>query len=626
MTAPMDLELRHFVDTMPVHAWSARPDGLVDFFNRCYLDYVGLSYAEALDSGWTVTVHPEDRRRLIDEWNAIRVTEQPGESEARLRRFDGEYRWFLFRANPMRDVTGQVVKWYGTNTDIEDRRRAEKAVADSERNLLQTINTIPAFAWRFRADGWNDFLNQRWLDYTGVAAEDALGWGWQAVMHPDDLPRLLAIWQQLMDTGGSGEIEARIRRHDGVYRWFLFRCAPLRDETGRIVQWYGTNTDIDDLKQAEADLQRARDHLTDAQRLSKTGSFTIDLTTNEHIWSPEFYNICEVEYGSSVTDETLRRIVHPDDRPLYQDAMQGAMAGLNPNLAFRIVTTGGNVKHLRGFIHPTEHIAGQPLLVGAVQDVTEGKIAEDALNSARAELAHMARVMTLSTITASIAHEVSQPLAGITTNAGTCLRMLDADPPNLDGARATARRTARDANRASDVIERLRTMFARKALTTERVDLNQACREVLALLSNNIQRNRIALRTDFEPALPTVMGDKVQLQQVIMNLVLNACDAMRDVSGRPRDLLVSTARDDADGVRLSVSDSGIGIDSQNVSALFDAFFTTKTDGMGVGLSISRAIVESHNGTLSAHRNDGAGATFTMSIPRDGEPAMGAAIS
>jgi signal transduction histidine kinase len=222
--------------------------------------------------------------------------------------------------------------------------------------------------------------------------------------------------------------------------------------------------------------------------------------------------------------------------------------------------------------------------------------------------------MTLGALTASIAHEVNQPLSGIITNASTCLRMLAADPPNLDGARATAQRTLRDGNRASEVIQRLRGLFAHKQPKTEPVDLNDAAREVLTLSASELQNNRVTLRTELEEGLPAVTGDRVQLQQVILNLTVNAIDAMREVEDRARSLLVSTAREERGRVRMSLRDSGIGVDPQSIEKLFGAFYTTKSQGMGIGLAISRSIIESHDGRLWAVANDGPGATFSFSIP------------
>jgi signal transduction histidine kinase len=391
--------------------------------------------------------------------------------------------------------------------------------------------------------------------------------------------------------------------------------------TGRVSEriegrpvFMGAVQDVTRNKIAEAELRSAHDHLTEAQRLSKTGSFTSDLARDEHAWSDEFYRICEFEPDSMITTQRLQDIVLPEDVPVFQGAIEQAIAGNEPVFVFRIITARGVLKHLRGVAHRLAHIPDRPVFIGAVQDVTENKVAEDALNKARAELAHVARVMTLGTLTASIAHEVNQPLSGIITNASTCLRMLAADPPNLDGARATAQRTLRDGNRASEVIQRLRSLFAHRQPKTEAVDLNAAAREVLALSASELKDSRVAVRTELEEPLPAVTGDRIQLQQVILNLTLNAIDAMREVDGRPRDLLVSTRCEDTSRVRMSLCDSGVGIDPQSSEKLFGAFYTTKSQGMGIGLAISRSIIESHDGRLWAAANDGPGATFSFSIP------------
>jgi signal transduction histidine kinase len=226
----------------------------------------------------------------------------------------------------------------------------------------------------------------------------------------------------------------------------------------------------------------------------------------------------------------------------------------------------------------------------------------------------MARVTSLGVLTASIAHEVSQPLSGIMTNASTCLRMLGADPPNLDGALETTRRTIRDGNRASEVIVRLRALFSRKEARAETVDLNEAAHEVVALCADEFQKNRVIVRQELANDLPLVAGDRVQLQQVILNLLRNASDAMNGVADRPRELVIKTEVDEDDCVRLSVRDTGVGITPQDMERLFDAFYTTKGEGMGIGLSVSRSIIERHNGRLWATPNEGPGASFSFSIP------------
>jgi signal transduction histidine kinase len=217
-------------------------------------------------------------------------------------------------------------------------------------------------------------------------------------------------------------------------------------------------------------------------------------------------------------------------------------------------------------------------------------------------------------LTASIAHEVNQPLSGIITNAGTCLRMLDAEPPDVEGARETARRTIRDGNRASDVITRLRALFSTEQLTLEVLDVNEVTREVIALSVSDLQRNRVVVLTELAEDLPPVTGDRIQLQEVVLNLLRNASDAMVNVHDRPRQVLIRTELDDGDRVRVSVRDAGVGVDPQSMSKLLDAFYTTKSDGMGIGLSVSRSIIQRHDGRLWAEPNDGPGATFSFSVP------------
>jgi PAS domain S-box-containing protein len=252
--------------------------------------------------------------------------------------------------------------------------------------------------------------------------------------------------------------------------------------------------------------------------------------------------------------------------------------------------------------------------VSFVLDLTERKAAQEALKRTQADLTRVARVSSLGALTASIAHEVNQPLSGIITNASTCLRMLAVVPPNIDGARETARRTIRDGNRASDVVKRLRALFAKKDATMEPVDLNEATREVIALQWGELQKSRAILRVELANDLPPIMGDRVQLQQVILNLLVNAADAMSEINDRPRQLVVRTERDGDDFVRLAVRDAGVGFDTQSVERLFDAFYTTKGGGMGMGLFVSRSIINSHNGHLWASQNDGPGVTFSFSIP------------
>ena len=734
---------------LPVSAWTLRPDGKPDFVNQVWLDYSGqtLEFVRSHPEAWMTAVHPEDRDIASRSfWEGVRSGQGFAFETRYLRARDGVYRWHLSQAVVLRDAEGKVVRFVGTTTDIDDQKRAQEELRASGAKLRRVIDTIPTLSWCNLPDGPNEFLSKGWHDYTGMSPEEAQGWGWSAAFHPDDLTPLMKRWQQLLVSGEPGEIEARIRRHDGEYRWFLIRVAPFRDETGTILRWYGTSTNIDDRKLAEEELkrseasyrvvvetasdavvsmddkglivfanpatgrifgydpaelagkpltilmpeymrhlhksgfksylatsqrhmnwqgvelialrkngeefpveisfgevakngrktftgflrdiskrkkveqalQRSEAFLAEGQRLGQIGSYSWRVATDEITWSAELYRIYEFEVGVPVTLELIRTRVHPEDVSLIEKMKmvdQAREGGKNFEWQNRLMMPDGSIKYIHAIAHATRDQDGQLEYIAAVQDVTARKLAEEARDKARSELTHVARVMSLGTMTASIAHELNQPLSGIVTNASTCMRMLAAKPPNVDGALETARRTIRDGNRASEVLTRLRALFTRRDAANELVDLNEATEEVIALSLSDLQRNKVILQQELAENLPPVMGDRVQLQQVILNLLRNGSDAMEPVMDRPRQLLIRTETD-TDFVRVSVQDSGVGFDPGVADRLFESFFTTKHDGMGIGLSVSRSIIEAHRGKLWAARNDGPGATFAFSIPFD----------
>jgi PAS domain S-box-containing protein len=375
--------------------------------------------------------------------------------------------------------------------------------------------------------------------------------------------------------------------------------------------------DLSEQKRAERALRRSEAFLADAQRLSSTGSFSWRVATDEITWSEELYRMYEIEMGVPITLGLIRARVHPHDVTLIEKMRMVDQARANGNdfeWQYRLLMPDKSTKYLHAIAHATRDQDGQLEYIAAVQDVTAQRLAEQARDRARSELAHVTRAMSLGTLTASIAHELNQPLCGIVTNSNTCLRMLDANPPNVEGARETARRTIRDGNRASEVIARLRALFTKKSVRFESFDLNEVAKEVVTVSMSELQRNNVILQLDLAPDPLAVMGDRIQIQQVILNLIQNGSDAMSMVDGRPKDLLIKTARDENGDVRFSVQDTGVGIAPEIEEKLFEAFYTTKADGMGIGLSVSRTILESHQGRLWATRNEGPGSTFLFSIP------------
>jgi PAS domain S-box-containing protein len=571
---------------------------------------------------WFDRIHPEDRQRARERFERCMAGRTEYEDDYRIVLPDGSVKYQHSIGHPILDESGALVEFLGTIVDVTAQVQARVALENafdeikkSEVRLRQVIDTIPTLAWCNLPDGPNEFLNKGWHEYTGLSPEESHGWGWQVAFHPEDLPAVMEKWRELLASGEAGEIEARLRRHDGAYRWFLIRVEPLCDGAGKIVRWYGTSTDIDDRKRAEEHLRRSELFLAEGQILAQVGTFSWRVANDEITWSDQLYRIFEFDRSAPVTLERIASRVYPEDLPILHNMIERARsAATDFEYEHRLLMPDQSVKYVHLIAHANRDEQGRPEYLGAAQDVTEHRMSQQALDEARSELARVARVMSFATLTASIAHEVNQPLAGIVTNASTCLRMLAADPPNLEGARETVRRTIRDGNRASEVVSRLRTLYERKAPMAESVDLNEAAREVIALSFTELQRGRVLLRPEFADDLPLVTGDRVQLQQVILNLLRNASEAMSAVDDRPRELFLRTERDEGDRVRLCVKDVGAGLDPLAMDKLFEAFYTTKSDGMGIGLSVSRSIIESHHGRLWAAPNDGPGATFSFSLP------------
>ncbi|HEU0145450.1 MAG TPA: PAS domain-containing protein [Bradyrhizobium sp.] len=615
-------QLQETIDTIPTLISSYSPDGKRSFINAAWQHFTGLSKADVLGKESSTIVHPDDIEFGERQWRDALAKGEALQIEQRIRRADGEYRWHFVERVPLRDEKGNLLKWYASSYDIDDRKQAESALqlsraqlVNAERELRLTLDSIPTFAWRTRPDGFAEYLNKRWLDYTGLSLEQAAGWEWQAVIHPDDLAQLLSDWQEILASGKSAEVEARMRRFDGEYRWFLFRPAPLYDESGKVVTWYGTNTDIEDRKQAESALQRSEAYLAEAQKLSRTGSFGWKMATGEIYWSEETYNIMRYEPTVNPSGDIIMERVHPDDRAFVRGQFYRALHGEKDlNYEHRLLMPDGEVKYLHILSHVVKDASGADEMIGALMDITQTRKAEQALHTAQAELAHASRVATLGEISASIAHEVNQPLAAIVANGQACLRFLDHESPDLNDVRGALEWIVKDGNRAADVIQRVRTLVKKTDTQRAVLDVNEAIYDIASLLQHELAAQRVSLHLELAPVLPAVFADRVQLQQVVMNLIMNGIEAMQAVVDRPRTLGIRSWQDEAREVVVAVTDSGIGLTAESQDHLFRAFFSTKPGGLGMGLSICRSIVEVHGGRLWASANAGHGATFEFALP------------
>ena len=404
-------------------------------------------------------------------------------------------------------------------------------------------------------------------------------------------------------------------KRDGSQVVVASRWSIQRNRAGRPLAILETNNDITERKRAENALRRSEANLAEAQTLSKTGSFAWDVTSGKVRWSEEAYRIFEHDPKVEPTLELVKTRTHPDDRPSFVTIIEGVIHERTQNweLEHRIVMPDGRIKNVHVMAH-----AGEALdrleYIGALMDITDARKAQEALQQTQAELAHITRVTTLGELTASIAHEVNQPLAAVVTNAKSSLRWLGRKPPELGEARGAIERIVKDAHRASAVIKRIRELATYSEPDYAPLDINGAIDETFHLLRRELALQRITLRLDLEPGLPKVLGDRVQLQQVVINLVMNGVESMAKVSERLHQLTIKSRQHDLSYVVIAVQDSGIGIDPEAADRLFTAFFTTKPGGMGMGLSICRSIIEDHDGKLWASGNDGPGATFQFTVP------------
>jgi PAS domain S-box-containing protein len=480
------------IDTIPIPVASYSADARRDFVNAAWKQYTGLSDEAALGTKWSVVAHPDDTAGGNKMWRDALATGEPWHTEERVRRADGQYRWFAIDRVAARDENGKIIKWYGTAYDIEDRKRAEDALRESEHKLRQIIDTIPAHVVRYQPDGAADFMNRTFSEFVGPGVGfDNLG----SVVHPEDYPERSRDWDMHVAAAEPYDIEMRLRRADGVYRWHRSRRVPLRDANGAIVNWYGAGHDIDDQKRAE-----------------------------------------------------------------------------------------------------------------------------EAYREALLELAHANRVATMGQLTASITHEVNQPITAAVTYALAARRFLSAKPPNLREVDEALSLIVKEGNRAGEVVGRVRALIKKAPARKDAVEINDAILEVIALTRREAANNGISVRTQLAEGLPRVQGDRVQLQQVLLNLIINAIEAMREIDEEERELLIGT-RNEPDGVSVEVRDSGPGFASAALERAFEAFYTTKSDGLGLGLSICRSIIEAHNGRLWASPNVPRGAIFRFTVPTHSVAAL-----
>lgn len=493
--------------------------------------------------------------------------------------------------------------------------RAIEALRNSEAQWKEVFEHNPVMYFMVDATGLVLSVNTFGAAQLGYTVDELLGQSVLRVFAAEDREMVQRnVAACLENIGQTHNWEIRKIRKDGSRLWVRENAKAVRRQDDRLIVLIACE-DITERKQAENALQQSEMYLSEAQRLSHTGSFGWHVASGEVIWSEETFRIFGFDRAPSIKHATVLQRIHPDDRARVQRTVDSvSLDGRDFEHGYRLLMPDGAIKYVHARAHAVTTPSGDTEFIGAVTDVTARKRAEAELHEAQTNLAHVTRVTALGELAASIAHEVNQPLAAVVANAAACLRWLNRAAPDLNEARGAVRSIISDGNRAGEVIQRVRALVNKTTGQMAPLDINEAINEVIGLVQHELQNHLVSLQLDLAPALPPVVADRVQLQQVILNLVVNGIEAMQPVTDRPRELVIRTRHDDTGQILVTVTDCGVGVATEHAERLFDAFYTTKASGMGMGLSICRSIVEAHRGRLSMSRNIGPGTTFQFTLP------------
>ena len=637
---------RSLTEALPQLVWGARPDGGCDYFSAQWTSYTGVMEIDLLGWRWMDALHPDDREPTRQFWMESVAGRQPYDVEYRIRRSDGTYGWFKTRGTPIRDSDGTIVKWFGTCTDITDRKRAEQTLRDQELELRQARDLLEIKVMERTKDlrrnqaylaeaqklsktgsfGWNVFDGEiYWSEETFRILEygPETKPGLELVLkrtHPEDSARVQQVIDRASQNAKDFDVEHRLLMPDGSVKHVQVVGHLLETDQPGKAEFVGAITDITERKRAEVALRQTEAYLEEAQRLTHTGSWAWNVARRENVhWSQEQYRLfgLDPESNSPSFEKAFQRI-HPEDHATFNKVIERAIRERSDfEVDFRIVLPDGSTKYSRSVGHPVFSASGELVeFVGTGIDMTERRQAEkerERLRQLQADLAHINRATTMGELTASLAHEINQPIAAAATDARTCLRWLAREQPDIGEARESAARMVNAVTRAADIISRLRQLFKKGAPQTSLVDVSEVIQEMVVLLRSEASRHSVSILTELSEDSPRVVADRVQLLQVLMNLMLNGVEAMQNTKSGGQ-LTIRSMRGEGGQLLISVSDTGMGVPPDQADQIFNAFFSTKAQGTGMGLSISRSIIESHGGRLWATSNSGRGATFNFTLP------------
>jgi len=622
-------ELQLIYDTAPVGLAFLTLDCRYLQINQRLTEICGISVADHIGRSVRETV-PQVAEQVENLIQAIVHTGEPITGvEVRGQRADkvnADHIW-ITNWHPLKNSEGRIVGINVVAEDITERKRAEavlaaseKALRESEMRFRELADNIDQCAWTADTEGRRYWFNKRWHDYAGTTLEEVQGFGWQKVHHPDHLERVVQGIQKSFKGDAPWEDTFPLRGRDGKYRWFLSRALPIRNEAGDVVRWFGTNTDITEQLEAEKALRELNEtlaHRVEAQtrerfqiwNVSQDLLLVTDLDGNYLSVNPAWTLLLGWS-DAELLGKTSQWLLHPDDREKTRAEISQLAAGhVTQRFETRFRHKDGSYRWLSW-----KAVQDQGRIYAMARDVTELKNAENKLMEVRRELSQASRRTTLAAMSAAIAHEIRQPLGAIVTNANAGLRWLNRPAPDLDEVRDTLTHIVADGHRASEVIQSVRAMFAKGDHAGTPLDTNELIRETVAIANNELEAAHVAVELELAGELPRVSAHRGQLQQVVLNIITNAAEAMRTVDDRARVLRVRSRPFDSNGVAVSVQDSGAGIDPKNIDHVFDAFFTTKANGMGMGLAICRSIVEAHGGNLSVSPGVPHGSVFHIVLP------------
>lgn len=611
-----DNRLRTVIDNLPGLIWSALPDGNVEFCNQRWLAYTGMSVDEIEAQGWVAAIHPEDVTDLREGWRAALARSTSFEAQARLRRADGCYRWFLIQVVPLRDSGGGIIRWYGTNTDVEELKLAQVELQKQTSRLDELFEQAPEAVAVLSTDERIVRVNKEFTRMFGYEPDEVLQRPIDDLIVPEAQKGGSLAYTRLLKQGGRVEVETVRRRKDGTEMDVSLLAISVRTTSGEHVLNYAIYRDITERKRAD---ERLRESEARFQTMADTAPVLIWMTGTDGLCN--YFNKPWLEFTGRTMEQEVgigwTEGVHPDDVQGCFDGFLPAFHARKPfRMEYRLRRADGEYRWVIESGIPRYTGGGEFAgYIGSNIDITDLKRAEqerEKLRQAQSDLAHINRVSTMGELAASLAHEIKQPISAAVTDAKTCLRWLDREPPDVAEVRDAASRVIKDVTRAADIISRIGFLFKKEAVQRELVDVNKLIREMIVLLRSEAARWSIAIRSSLADDLPEVLADRVQLQQVFMNLMLNGIEAMKDMRGG--ELIIGSQASEGSQLLISIADTGGGLRPEQIEKVFDAFYTTKAQGTGMGLSISRSIVESHGGRLWASPNPGAGVTFQFTLP------------